>query len=271
MSRTRDAPCGTLRIAYELRGTLHWRRPWLVLVQGMGFDRQGWEPVLPKLRRRFRLVLVDNRGFGRSDRSAGSFGVADMAGDIIAVLDHAGIRKAHVMGASLGGLVAQELAITRPERVDGLVLACTAPGWPLAYPMPMASMRLIAATAWRTAEAGAAPLHRKRPVCADRPAPSGACQPSDRAAGLPPTGQGSPVGSGGRRSTLRRPPQAVADQGAHAGPARGRGPGRPPAQRKAARGPHPGSPAGDLPRAGPSALLGGSRRLRRRGEIVSPG
>ena len=153
MSRTRYAPSGTLRIAYELRGTLRWRRPWLVLVQGMGFDRQGWEPVLPKLRRRFRLVLVDNRGFGRSDRSAGSFGVADMAGDIIAVLDHAGIRKAHVMGASLGGLVAQELAITHPERVDGLVLACTAPGWPLAYPMPMASMRLIAATAGLTAEA----------------------------------------------------------------------------------------------------------------------
>jgi len=120
----------------------------------MGFDRQSWEPVLPKLRRRFRLVLVDNRGFGRSDRSAGSFGVADMAGDIIAVLDHAGIRKAHVMGASLGGLVAQELAITHPERVDGLVLACTAPGWPLAYPMPMASMRLITATAGLTADLG---------------------------------------------------------------------------------------------------------------------
>lgn len=153
MSRTRHAPSGTLRIAYELRGTLHWRRPWLVLIQGMGFDRLGWEPVLPKLRRRFRLVLVDNRGFGRSDRSAGSFGVADMAGDIIAVLDHAGVRKAHVMGASLGGLVAQELAITHPERVDGLVLVCTAPGWPLAYPMPMASMRLIAATVGLTAEA----------------------------------------------------------------------------------------------------------------------
>jgi 3-oxoadipate enol-lactonase len=153
VSRTRYAPSGTLRIAYELRGTLHWRRPWLVLVQGMGFDRLGWEPVLPKLRRRFRLVLVDNRGFGRSDRSAGSFGVADMAGDVIAVLDHAGIRKAHVMGASLGGLVAQELAITHPELVDGLVLACTAPGWPLAYPMPMASMRLIAATAGLTADA----------------------------------------------------------------------------------------------------------------------
>ena len=70
-----------------------------------------------------------------------------MAGDIVAVLDDAGIGRAHVLGASLGGMVAQELAVSHPERVDGLVLACTSPGWPFAYPMPAASMRLIAATA----------------------------------------------------------------------------------------------------------------------------
>jgi 3-oxoadipate enol-lactonase len=146
VSRTRYAPSGGLRIAYELRGTMS-RRPWLVLIQGMGFDRLGWEPVLGKLRQRFRLVLVDNRGTGCSDRPAGSFGVADMADDVIAVLDAAGIRRAHVMGVSLGGMVAQEVTITHPERVDGLVLACTTPGWPFAYRMPAASVRLIAATA----------------------------------------------------------------------------------------------------------------------------
>jgi 3-oxoadipate enol-lactonase len=146
VSRTRYARSGALRIAYELRGTLHGRRPWLVLVQGMGFDRLGWGPVLGKLRRRFRLVLVDNRGCGRSDRPAGSFSVSDMAGDVVAVLDAARIRRAHVLGASLGGMVAQELAITRPERVDRLVLACTTPGWPFAYPMPAVSVRLVAAT-----------------------------------------------------------------------------------------------------------------------------
>jgi 3-oxoadipate enol-lactonase len=137
-----------VRIAYQLRGTVRRRRcPWLVLIQGMAFDRLGWQPVLGKLGRHFRLVLVDNRGSGRSDRLAGSFTVADMVGDVVAVLDAAGIRRAHVLGASLGGMVAQELAITRPERVDGLVLACTTPGWPFAYPMPAASVRLIAATA----------------------------------------------------------------------------------------------------------------------------
>jgi len=153
VNRTRYARSGALRIAYELRGAVHRRRPWLVLIQGMGLDRLGWEPVLRKLQRRFRLVLVDNRGVGHSDRPAGSFTVADMTGDIVAVLDAAGIRRAHVMGASLGGMVAQELAITHPERVDGLVLACTAPGWPFAYPMPAASLRTIASSARMTAEA----------------------------------------------------------------------------------------------------------------------
>jgi 3-oxoadipate enol-lactonase len=142
----RYASNGTLRIAYELRGTMHRRRPWLVLIQGMGFDRSGWDPVLPMLRRRFRLVLVDSRGTGRSGRPDSPFAVADMAADVVAVLDAAGIGRAHVLGASLGGMVAQELAITWPERVGWLVLACTTPGWPAGYPMPAASLRLIMAT-----------------------------------------------------------------------------------------------------------------------------
>ncbi len=177
MSRTRYARSGVLRIAYELRGTMYWRRPWLVLIQGMGLDRLGWEPVLRRLRRHFRLVLVDNRGIGHSGRPAGSFTVADMAGDIVAVLDAAGIGRAHVLGASLGGMVAQELAITHPERVDGLVLVCTAPGWPFAYPMPAASIRTIASAARMTAAAArrrhtenalSAGTVRNRPELVDR-------------------------------------------------------------------------------------------------------
>jgi len=100
VSRTRYARSGELRIAYELRGTLHRRRPWLVLIQGVGLDRSGWEPVLPKLMRQHRLVLVDNRGSGRSDLPTGSFDVADMAADVLAVLDRAGVRRAHIMGPS---------------------------------------------------------------------------------------------------------------------------------------------------------------------------
>src|SRR5580693_64922 len=100
VSRIRYARSGGLRIAYERRGAMHRRRPWLVLIQGMGLDRLGWEPGLRKLRRRFRRVLVGNRGGRHSDQPAGSFAVADMADDIVAVLDAAGIGRAHVLGAS---------------------------------------------------------------------------------------------------------------------------------------------------------------------------
>lgn len=72
--------------------------------------------MLRKLRRHFRLVLVGNRGSGRSDLLAGPFGVTDMAGDVVAVLDDAGVRRAHTMGVSLGGMVAQELAIDHPDQ-----------------------------------------------------------------------------------------------------------------------------------------------------------
>lgn len=146
LSRTRFACSGELQIAYEVRGGLPVsRRPALLLIQGLGFDRAGWGPAIGPLRRRFRLALVDNRGSGRTAAS-GSFSVADMAGDALAVLDNAGIGVAHVLGASLGGMIAQELAIRHPERVSRLILACTTPGWPFAYPMPLPSVRLIAAS-----------------------------------------------------------------------------------------------------------------------------
>jgi pimeloyl-ACP methyl ester carboxylesterase len=141
-----------VRIAYEVRGRLAWWRPWLVLIQGVGFDRSGWRPVLRKLRRRFRLVLADNRGSGRSDPPGGLLTVEAMAGDIVAVLDDAGVARAHVLGVSLGGMVAQDLAFYHPERVDGLVLVSTTPGWPFGYPMPASSARLLAATGGMTRE-----------------------------------------------------------------------------------------------------------------------
>jgi len=145
VARLRYARSGDLRIAYEVRGRLR-RRPWLVLVQGLGFDRSGWDPVIRGLQRGFRVVLVDNRGSGHSDLARTPFTVGDMARDVVAVLDAAGIEHAHVFGASLGGMIVQELAIQHPERVDRLVLACTTPGWPFAFPMPASSAELMATT-----------------------------------------------------------------------------------------------------------------------------
>ena len=108
-------------------------------------DRSGWDPVVSGLRRRFRLVLIDNRGSGGSGVGRDRFKITDMADDVAAVLDHAGIERAHVLGASLGGMVAQQMAARHPARVERLVLVCTTPGWPFAYPMPVPSVELLAA------------------------------------------------------------------------------------------------------------------------------
>jgi 3-oxoadipate enol-lactonase len=142
--RARFAPRDEVPVAYELRTRLGSRRPWLALVQGLGFDRSGWDPVTRGLGRRFRLVLLDNRGVGASEVPPGPYTVAAMAGDVVGVLDAAGIDRAHVVGASLGGMVAQELAVEHPERVDRLVLAGTTPGWPSGYPPPPATVGLLA-------------------------------------------------------------------------------------------------------------------------------
>ena len=145
MRRMRHAQDGELRIAYSLRGILHRRRRWLTLIQGLGFDSSGWGPVIGKLENHFRLVLVDNKGSGHSDPAPRSLKIADMARDVVTVLDHAGIGRSSVLGASLGGMVAQELAVQHPERVSHLVLACTTPGWPFAFPMPAGSALLASA------------------------------------------------------------------------------------------------------------------------------
>ena len=152
MPSNRFADNGSSRIAYEVYGHVVRRTPWLVLIQGLGFDRSGWAPVIPALRRRFRLVLIDNRGSGRSTTADRKFTVADMAVDVTAVLDRSRIARAHVLGASLGGMVAQELAIRFPQRVDRLVLACTTPGWPYGYPMPRASVQRMTEAASLPAE-----------------------------------------------------------------------------------------------------------------------
>ena len=267
MCRTRYARSGDSRIAYELRGTRRWRRPWFVLIQGMGFDRHGWDPVLRNLGRHFRLVLVDNRGSGRSDLPPGSFGVADMAGDILSVLDGAGIRRAHVMGVSPGGMVAQEMAVDYPERVGDLILVSTTPGWPFAYPMPAVSAALIARTGSLTREVAAQPC-RERPVCAHGPGPSRSGRPPGRTPGHAvsrPRGAGRP---GGRWCWLHRPSTANAHPRTHAGLARICGHRGRSGQRQAARGPHPRRADRDLPGTGPSALLGRPRRFRGHGHLV---
>jgi 3-oxoadipate enol-lactonase len=155
MARRRTTKNRGVRLSYELRGRLRRRRrPWLVLVQGLGFDHNGWGPGVRGLGRRFRLVLLDNRGSGRSDVPPPPYSVEEMADDVVAVLDAARIKRAHVLGASLGGMIAQELAINHPDRVDRLVLVCTTPGWGAGYPFPPSNTQLLWETAQMPTEAG---------------------------------------------------------------------------------------------------------------------
>jgi pimeloyl-ACP methyl ester carboxylesterase len=129
-----------VKLAWERHGT---GDP-VLLIHGLGYARWGWEPVLPGLAERFDVLLFDNRGIGESDAPPGPYTAAEMAADAIQVLDEAGVERAHVVGTSLGGMAVQELALAHPDRIDGLVLACTTPGGPRAHPMPEVTVRLMA-------------------------------------------------------------------------------------------------------------------------------
>ncbi len=98
----------------------------VLLIQGLGVDARGWALQRPRLARHHRVLLFDNRGVGRSDAPPGPYDLQVMAADAIACLDDAGIESAHVVGASMGGVIAQILGVLHPERVRSLVLACTA-------------------------------------------------------------------------------------------------------------------------------------------------
>lgn len=129
-----------VRIAYEVRGD---GAP-LVLVHGLAYDRAGWGRFPDLLAEHFRVLLLDNRGVGESDAPEGPYAVAQMAADVVAVLDDAGVERTHLFGVSLGGYIAQELALTHPERVEKLVLCSTAPGGPKAHPMPQRTVDVFA-------------------------------------------------------------------------------------------------------------------------------
>jgi len=128
-----------VKIAWERRGS----GPPLLLIHGLGYARWGWEPVLEPLARSFDVLLFDNRGIGESDAPPGPYTAAQMAEDAGQVLDEAGVARAHVLGTSLGGMVAQELALAHPGRVDKLVLACTTAGGAQAHPMPERTVELM--------------------------------------------------------------------------------------------------------------------------------
>ena len=112
---------GDNKIYYHERGT---GEP-LVLIMGFGADGTVWNKHVEVYEKHFRCIIPDNRGVGFSDQPRGPYSTKMMAADTIAVMDHAGVKAAQIAGISMGGAIAQEVAINYPERVKSLLLVST--------------------------------------------------------------------------------------------------------------------------------------------------
>ena len=217
---TRLARNGSVALAYDVRG----RGSPLVLIQGVGVGRWAWEPVVERLARRFQVITIDNRGIGASDSPPGHYSTRVMADDVLTVLDDAGIQRASVVGTSLGGMIAQELALAHPERVDKLVLVATIPGGPHSRPMPLGTTYLFAAAPFMTSKAklrefvqttlGPTTL-RRRPRVARRLAARKLAHPQSESAWRAQTAAGMLFNPLGRQRRIIQPTlvvQGTADQ-----------------------------------------------------------
>ena len=112
----------------------------LLLISGLGFGRWSWFKQVPALSEQFRTISFDLRSVGRLDTGNGAYSVANLAAHAAALLEHLEIERAHVVGTSLGGFVAQELALSRPDLVDRLVLISTSYGGSESEPMSLATL-----------------------------------------------------------------------------------------------------------------------------------
>jgi len=128
-----------IQIYYEISGS----GPHLILIEGLGVATWIWEKQLPAFSKHFTTVVYDNRGAGLSDKPEGPYTIAQLADDLAALMDTLGIEKAHILGISMGGFIAQDLALRYPEKVDRLVLVSTSAGGPDHVPMSMEALSLL--------------------------------------------------------------------------------------------------------------------------------
>jgi 3-oxoadipate enol-lactonase len=117
------AKVGPIEMYYEEHGS---GEP-LVCIMGFATDSTGWILQTPEFSKHYRTIIFDNRGVGRTSKPAGPYSIRQMADDAVGLMNALDIRRAHVLGISMGGMIAQEIALGHPERVRGLVLACTFP------------------------------------------------------------------------------------------------------------------------------------------------
>ncbi len=112
---------GNIKLYYEVHG----QGTPLVMIRGLGSNLDHWYAQAPTVAQYYKIIIFDNRGIARSSDPGGDYTVPMMAGDTLGLMDALELQKAYVMGLSMGGMIAQELAIHCPDRVKGLVLVCT--------------------------------------------------------------------------------------------------------------------------------------------------
>jgi 3-oxoadipate enol-lactonase len=127
----------------------------LLLIMGLGYPSIAWYRTRPVLAKSFRTIGLDNRGVGNSEMPPGPYPIPVMASDAAAVLDAAGVDRAHVFGISMGGMIAQEFALQYSKRVRSLILGCTAPGGPNAVRAEPEAVQMLMARGKMTREEAA--------------------------------------------------------------------------------------------------------------------
>jgi aminoacrylate hydrolase len=115
------ATIGDIQIYYEDYG----QGPPLIMILGLGQDIATWNFQISELSKHLRLIVFDNRDSGKSSRSSQNYTTQIMAQDILGLMDHLGIDRTHLLGTSLGGMIAQQVALIAPERVNNLILSST--------------------------------------------------------------------------------------------------------------------------------------------------
>lgn len=134
------AQVDNVRLYFETDGT---GDP-LLLIAGQGTDHREWDAIRDQLADSYRIIVFDHRGTGNSDKPETPYSTTGFADDAARILDHLGISRAHVFGCSMGGKVAQWLAINHPDLVGSVILGCTSAGHSHCAPRPERAKRALA-------------------------------------------------------------------------------------------------------------------------------